>query len=293
MNKQKNLRKITVFEQYLMMSIGIVLMVVGFYYFIIPADLVTGGVTGIGLVINKLTKIEISYIVFTFNILLLFIGLFMLGKKTFYKSIFGSLLFPFVLFLFEQFGPALDTEGDYVIAVTFGGVLLGLGFGLVIKYGGTSGGTDIPIKILNKKLKIPISWSIYISDGIIILFGVIVFYGEYGINTGLYAILTVYISGVVADKVVMGRISKKAVQIITSKPDEIKEAIYESIHRGVTLVNIEGGYSKESKTMLITVITKQEYYILKNIVAAIDESAFVYVTSATEIHGDFVIEESE
>ena len=91
----------------------------------------------------------------------------------------------------------------------------------------------------------------------------------------------------------MGRISKKAVQIITDKPNEIKEAIYETIHRGVTLVNIEGGYSKQSKTMLITVITKKEYFVLKNIVATIDESAFVYVTSATEIHGDFVIEESE
>jgi uncharacterized membrane-anchored protein YitT (DUF2179 family) len=293
MNKQKNLRTVSIFEQYLMMTVGIVLMVMGFYYFIIPADLVTGGVTGIGLVINKLSNIKISYIVFAFNILLLFVGLFMLGKKTFYKSIYGSLMFPIILFLFEQFGPALDTEGDYVIAVTFGGVLLGLGFGLVIKYGGTSGGTDIPVKILNKKFKLPISWSIYISDGLIILFGVIVFYEQYGINAGLYAILTVYISGVVADQVVMGRISKKAVQIITDKPNEIKEAIYETIHRGVTLVNIEGGYSKQSKTMLITVITKKEYFVLKNIVATIDESAFVYVTSATEIHGDFVIEESE
>ena len=86
MNKQKNLRTVSIFEQYLMMTVGIVLMVMGFYYFIIPADLVTGGVTGIGLVINKLSNIKISYIVFAFNILLLFVGLFMLGKKTFYKK---------------------------------------------------------------------------------------------------------------------------------------------------------------------------------------------------------------
>lgn len=291
--KQKNLRIITNVEQYLMMSAGIILMVMGFYYFIIPADLVTGGVTGIGLVLNKVTGIKISYIVFIFNVVLLLFGLIFLGKKTFVKSIYGSLFFPLVLFLFELFAPPLDIEGDFVIAVTFGGLLLGVGFGLVIKYGGTSGGTDIPIKILNKKLKMPISYSIYITDGIIILFGVLVFFSDYGINSGLYAIITMYISGVVADQVVMGRISKKAVQIITDKPDEIKAAIYEGIARGVTEVSIKGGYSKQTKTMLITVITKQEYYIVKNIVAAIDESAFVYVTSATEIHGDFDIKESD
>lgn len=293
MSKQKNLRRIKGIEQYLMISVGIILMVVGFYYFIIPADLVTGGVTGISLVLNKLTGIKISYIVFGFNMLFLVLGFAVLGKKTFIKSIYGSLLFPAVLFLFETFAPVLDIESDFVIAVTFGGVFLGLGFGLVIKYGGTSGGTDIPIKILNKKLKMPLSYCIYIMDGIIILIGVIVFYGTYGITSGLYAIITVYISGLVTDQVVMGRISKKAVQIITDKPEEIKEAIYEKIARGVTEVSIKGGYSKQTKTMLITVITKQEYYIVKNIVATIDESAFVFVTSATEIHGDFDVKESD
>lgn len=293
MNKQKNLRKITLIEQYLMMTVGIILMVVGFFYFIIPSDLVTGGVTGIGLVLNKLTKVKISYIVFAFNLVFLVLGLVVLGKKTFIKSIYGSLMFPLVLFLFESFGPVLDIEGDFVIGVTFGGLFLGLGFGLVIKYGGTSGGTDIPIKILNKKFKVPISYSIYITDGIVILLGVIAFYSTYGINSGLYAIITMYISGVVTDQVVMGRISKKAVQIITDKPEEIKTAIYDGIYRGVTEVNIKGGYSKQAKTMLITVITKQEYYVLKNIVATIDESAFVYVTSATEIHGDFDVKEND
>lgn len=293
MNSQKNLRIISGIEQYFFMSLGIIIMVAGFFYFIIPADLVTGGATGLGLVFNKLTNIKISYIVFGFNMIFLLMGLFVLGKKVFLKSIYGSLLFPLVLFLFETFSPPLDIENDYVIAVTFGGVLLGFGFGLVIKYGGTSGGTDIPVKILNKKLKMPISLSIYITDGIIILLGVIIFFTDYGVNSGLYAIITVYISGVVADQVVMGRISKKAVQIITDKPDEIKEAIYEKILRGVTEVKIKGGYTKKEKTMLITVITKQEYYIVKNIVATIDEYAFVYVTSATEIHGDFEVEESD
>ena len=203
------------------------------------------------------------------------------------------MLFPLVLFLMETFLPPLDINNDLVLAVTFGGVLLGAGFGLVIKYGGTSGGTDIPIKILNKKLKMPISLSLYSIDGIIILLGVLVFYSEYGITAGLYAIITMFIGGKVADIVIVGSNSKKAVQIITDFPNEIKEAIYELVYRGVTEVQIKGGYSNKNKTMLVTVITKQEYYFIRNIIARIDENAFVYVTPATEIHGDFEERESD
>lgn len=289
----KTIRQISPYEQYAMITLGIILMVIGFYYFIIPADLVTGGVTGIGLVLNKITGINISYIVAAFNILLLLLGLLVLGKKVFVKSIYGSLTFPLVLFLFENFAPALDIEGDYVIAVVFGGFFLGLGFGYVIKYGGTSGGTDIPIKILNKRFKIPLSISIYFTDGLIIFLGVLVFFTDYGINAGLYAIITVYISGVVADYIVLGNVSKRAVNIITDHPEEIKESIYNSVLRGVSEVEIKGGYTKAKKTMLITVITKQEYYIIRNIIASIDPNAFVYVTGATEIQGDFQERESE
>ena len=180
-----------------------------------------------------------------------------------------------------------------VLAVTFGGVFLGLGFGLVIKYGGTSGGTDIPIKILNKRLKLSISSSIYLVDGFIILLGVIVFFAEHGVNNGLYAIITLFISGRVADMVIVGSNSKKAVQIITDFPEEIKEAIYSAVYRGVTEVEIQGGYSKVKKTMLVTVITRSEYYLVRNIIARIDENAFVFVTPATEIQGDFEERESD
>jgi uncharacterized membrane-anchored protein YitT (DUF2179 family) len=269
-------------------------MSLGFYYFIIPADLVVGGVTGLGLVLSvTFDGFPISAFVLILNIILLVIGLLFLGKKIFFRSIYGSLLFPLVLFLMETFLPLIDIKDDLVLAVTFGGVLLGVGFGLVIKYGGTSGGTDIPIKILNKKFKMPISLAIYAIDGIIILLGVLVFYNEHGINAGLYALITMFISGKVADMVIVGSNSKKAVQIITDYPSEIKEAIYEFVSRGVTEVKIKGGFSKEDKIMLVTVITKQEYYFIRNIIARIDENAFVYVTPATEIHGDFKERESD
>ena len=293
MYKRSSLRIINKFEQYFMITVGIILMVSGFYFFLLPSQIVAGGVTGIGLVLNELFNFSISLVVLIFNGFLLLLGLLVLGKKVFYRSIYGSLLFPLVLFLFEQFVPLIDYNNDYVLAVVFGGSLLGLGFGLVLKYGGTSGGTDIPVKILNKKMGMSVSFSVYLIDGIIVLFGIFAFMSTNGIAGGLYALISIFISGKVADIVVVGSNSKKAVQIITDAPSEIKNAIYKAVERGITEVSIKGGYTNKDKTMLVTVITRSEYYIIRNIIASIDENAFVYVTPATEIHGDFYEKESE
>ena len=293
MFKRTRIRQISKPEQYIMITLGIFLMVSGFYFFLIPAEVVAGGVTGLGLVLNEAFGFSISITVLIANMLLLLFGLVVLGKKVFFRSIYGSLLFPAVLYIFERFIPLFDLQGDMFISVIFGGALLGVGFGVVLKYGGTSGGTDIPVKILNKKMNIPVSFSIYLIDGIIVALGIIVFFETSGILGGLYALITIYISGRVADVVVVGSNSKKAMQIITDHPDEIKDAIYKAIIRGVTEVSIKCGYTKEKKTMLVTVITRQEYYIIRNIIANIDENAFVYVTPATEIHGDFFERESE
>ena len=289
----KKVRQIKSVERYFLISIGIILMVAAFYFFLIPANIVAGGVTGLGLVVNKFTGFSISLFVFITNMVLLFMGLFLLGKKIFFRSIYGSLLFPATLFIFEEFVPLLKMENDFVLATIFGGALIGLGFGLVIRYGGTSGGTDIPMKILHKRLKLPLSISIYLIDGVIIFSGVIAYYGDYGIESGLYAILAMFISGKIADIVIVGNSTKKAVQIITTKRDEIKEAIFETISRGVTEMDILGGYTKEHKTMLVTVITSNEYYYIRNIIARIDPEAFVYVTPATEIQGDFSVREDD
>lgn len=293
MKNRSPLRKITKIEQYLMISFGIILMAFGFYFFLIPHDLVAGGVTGLGIVLKYVWNIPISLFVFVMNFFLLILGLVVLGKKIFFKSIYGSILFPLVLFLLEQFVPHIDIQNDLLLGSVFGGALVGIGFGLMLKYGGTSGGTDIPVKILYRKFNVPISTSVYLFDGIIVTIGIVAFYSLNGLVTGLYALIAIVISGKLADTVVIGGNTKKAMQIITEYPDEIKEAIYESVSRGVTVMNIVGGYTKVNKTMLVTVITKQEYYVIRNIIARIDEDAFVYVTPASEIHGEFFERESE
>lgn len=293
MRGRSPLRRINKFEQYVMISFGIILMAAGFYFFLIPLQLVAGGVTGLGIVLKYLFEIEISIFVLILNFFLLILGLVVLGKKIFLKSIYGSILFPLVLFLFERFVPLIDFDNDLVLGTVFGGALVGIGFGLMLKYGGTSGGTDIPVKILNKKFDVPISTSVYFFDGIVVTIGIITFFNIGGLVTGLYALIAIAISGKLADVVVVGGNTKKAMQIITQFPNEIKEAIYNTVSRGVTVMNIKGGFTNSDKTMLVTVITKQEYYVIRNIIARIDEDAFVYVTPASEIHGDFIERESE
>jgi uncharacterized membrane-anchored protein YitT (DUF2179 family) len=184
-------------------------------------------------------------------------------------------------------------DNDFVIATLFGGALLGLGFGYVLKYGGTSGGTDILVKILNKKFRVSVSKSLYATDGLVLLLGVIAFFSDHGVAVGLYSIVTLFISGKVADMVVLGNTHNNAVHIISSKYQEIQKAIYEDLDRGITLLNVKGGYSGEDRKMLVTVITAREYYFIKNVIATIDQDAFVYVTPATEIQGDFITKEDE
>ena len=287
------LKQITFVKRYAMITLGIFLMTFGFYFFLVPVNLVVGGVSGLGLIIQVLfVDIPIAFVIYILNGFMLLLAFLFLGKKVFIRSIYGSLVFPSFIFFYELFLSPFAIE-DFFLAAVFGGLILGVGFGYVIKYGGTSGGTDIPIKILNRLFKVKLSHAIYLIDGAIILFGFIAFMQTEGIEYGLYALIGVYLSGKGADVVVVGSNTLKAVHIITNEPDTIKTRIFAAIDRGVSLVPIEGGYSKQNKIMLLTVITRNEYYRVREIVAECDPSAFVFASPATEIHGDFVLQTEE
>jgi uncharacterized membrane-anchored protein YitT (DUF2179 family) len=280
------LRQISLSERYGFISAGIFLMVCGFYFFLVPADLVIGGVSGLGLVINRFVTIPIGLIVFITNIFLLILAYLFLGKKAFIRSVYGSLLYPLFLILFETFLTPLPIE-DLFIASVFGGLLTGIGFGIVVRYGGTSGGSDIPIRLANKYLKLPLSLGVYLVDGLIIIIGAFTLGRADTALYALYALIAIFVVGRAADRMVIGSNTLKTVHIITSLPTLIKDEIFKRLDRGVTIVPIEGGYTQEKKTMLITVITRNEYYTLRDIVADKDAAAFVYASPATEIHGDF------
>jgi len=280
------LRQISFIERYGIITFGIFLMVSGFYFFLVPVDLVIGGVSGLGLILNRFISIPIGLTVFVANAFLLLLAYLLLGKKALIRSLYGSLLYPAILIMFETFLTPLPIT-DLFIASVFAGLLTGVGFGIVIRYGGTSGGSDIPISLLNKFFKVPLSSGVYLIDGLIIVLGAFTLGANGTIIYAFYALISVYVVGRAADRMVIGSNTLKTVHIITMVPDLIKHAIFERLDRGVTLVPIEGGYTKEKKSMMITVITRNEYSMLRDIVAEMDAGAFVYASPATEIHGDF------
>jgi uncharacterized membrane-anchored protein YitT (DUF2179 family) len=164
-----------------------------------------------------------------------------------------------------------------------------MGFGIVCKYGGSTGGTDIAIKIVKKYSKLSLQMSVYLVEATIIIAGAITF--PLGINQGiitaLYAIVVVMITGKVSDSFVIGSQSKKAVNIVTDHPKELKDVLFAKLRRGVTEIQSQGGFTEHKKTLLIMVILNTEYHRVVQIISAIDPKAFVYVTPASEIRGEW------
>lgn len=272
------------FKEYTMITLGVLIMSIGFQYLIIPNDLVPGGVSGISIILKEFIDFNPSIIILVINMLLLGLGLLFLGKDFFLKTLYSSLLFPLYLFLLENISLKFNLSyvDDLFLVAIFGAFSIGIGLGVVLRYGGTTGGVDIPQRILQKYLNIPFSTSLYIIDGTIIIFGVLVF----GIQAGMYAIIIMYLSGKVIDSILIGGSSRKAVYIITKQQEQIKESIFESIERGLTQIQIKGGYTQERSDMILCILEQREYYTLRNIVYKIDPSAFMFVSNISEVLGE-------
>ena len=197
------------FRELVEISLGTLFVAIGFYYLLLPTDLVTGGVTGLSIVFKETFKISsdqiISIFIFIVNMVLLLIGYLILGKEFFFKTIYGTILLPLFTFIFSLIPVANDffikniqSDGNLLIIVsTISGVLTGLGLGLVFRNNATTGGSDVIQRILYEKLKVPYSIALYITDGIIIALGLLIF----GIENTYFAVLTLIIAGIVIDKV--------------------------------------------------------------------------------------------
>lgn len=268
-----------------LITLGIFIMAAGFYYFMVPYNLITGGVGGLAIVIQDVFQIDVLILVYVMNLSFLVLGLFVYGKSFFMKTVLGSLLYPVALTVFAALElelSLLPVTDDLLLAVIFSAVLMGGGFGLVIRHGGTTGGADIPIKILYDFFKIPFSTAVYIIDGTIVVVGTIVF----GLEIGMYSVIAVFLIGFISDYVVTGGTKTISINIITDHAEAVKELIYQRTERGVSMIPITGGYSKSNKTMLLCVAFKKEYYQVIQAVHEIDKKAFVFVNTSSEVLGE-------
>lgn len=295
MTRKFQLRQIGKLEQYFFLTIGVFIMAFAFYFFVIPSGIVTGGVTGLSTVINRyLEKVPISLLALLFNIILLFFALIFLGKREFVRSIYGSFLFPVFLALFELTitNPTFG-ENDLLLVALYAGGLIGIGFAIVVHYGGTTGGTDILIKIMRKYTFLSLAVCVYVVDSTVIVIGALTYPAglSEGFINALYAIVIVFLSGKVADSFLLGMQSKKAINIVTDHPKELKAAIFATFSRGMTEIQSQGGYTEHQKTLLIMVIQNSEYHYVRQIISDTDPKAFVFATPASEIHGEWSTKE--
>ena len=275
-------------------TLGNLLVAFSFSFFLDPNNLVIGGTTGLATILRELFSIDPSITAFVINTALLIIGLFLLGKEFFIKTVYSTLVFPVMIKGLNLLYNLITPEGEILISdsmlvILFSSLILGIGIGLVLRQGGTTGGTEVGQKILFKYMHIPFSVSLFLIDGVIILLGALLIKEEGQVmdfHMVLYAVIFAYISGLVMDQIVFSGFNSRAVNIISDKNEEIKQRILKDFERGVTEIKVVGGYTNNDKTKLVCLLSSNEFYKLKSIIHEIDPNAFFYVVRASEVSGE-------
>jgi len=249
--------------------------------FLMPAGLVTGGTTGIALVINHFWDIEVSHFVLAFNVCMLIIGYLILGKQFAATTLASTFLYPLSLELCDiLFGDLVLTD-DLLLCTAFCGLGIGVSLGVVIRAGASTGGMDIPPLVLNKLFKIPVSVSMYCFDFVILLFQILFRPAE----NVLYGIILVLIYTVVLDKVLLMGHGKAEVKIVSEKHQEICNVILKEVDRGVTLLHGRGGYLKGETDLVLSVVDSRELVKLEKLVHSIDPGCFMVISKVSEVKG--------
>lgn len=265
-----------------MILLGNAIMALGIVMFVIPNDLMTGGTTGLSLIVEHYTRLPISLFVLIFNCFMFALGFFVLGKAFAMTTLLSTFFYPAVLECFQRV-PFL-TEGftdDKLLASLFAGLLIGLALGIVIRSGASTGGMDIPPLILNKKFGLSVSAMLYIFDFAILL-GQALFSDKEAI---LYGVILVVTYTIVLDKVLVVGRAQTQVKIISEKAEEINDAINRRMDRGSTLIHTATGYLKREQDMIMTVISNRQLSQLNQLVAEVDPKAFMIVARVNEVSG--------
>jgi uncharacterized membrane-anchored protein YitT (DUF2179 family) len=270
-------------KDYLLILLGSTLQAISLRVFLIPAKLASGGVSGLSQIVNNFTGWPIGLMVLIGNIPLFIMGWRFLGGPRFAaRTAFSILTFSILIDVPLFFFPTNGITGDILLNALYGGVISGIGFGLVYRGRGTSGGSDILARILSSWRGIPVTQSYLITDAVIIFLAGISFSWE----NALYALVMLYVSGIAAESISQGSNILRTGMIITALPDPIKDGIFSRLGRGVTIMDGKGGYSGEDKSILLCVVTRAEIPHLKALTRELDPKAFLIIGQAHEVRGE-------
>lgn len=260
---------------------GNLLYAAGVVFFILPSGLITGGTTGIALIANHYGNIPVSTFIGIFNIVMFATGLLVLGKAFALSTLISTLAYPVMLGLLERAASDFVITDDKLLCALFGGLCIGASLALIIRFGASTGGMDIPPLILNKKLGIPVSVSMYVFD-FAILAGQM-FFSER--QTILYGLLLVMVYTMTLDKLLTLGAGRTKVEIISREPEKLRIAILEKMDRGVTMLHARTGYLGIETDILYCIISPRELHRMENIIRNEDPDAFIVLSKASGVYG--------
>lgn len=277
--------KLTRIRDYIFIVVGAVLQALAFFLFLIPAQLAAGGISGGAQIINKFTGWPIGTLVLIANIPLFVLGWrFLGGHRFFIRTIVASVLFSVVLDGLGLMLPgfAIGVTKDLWLNALYGAILGGIGGALVLRAQGTSGGTEILARLLSRRYGFPLTQSYMYTDGIVVFLSGLAF----SWTQALYALIVVYVWGVVTDFFLEGQNVVRAATVITAKPELVAQKIMEELARGVTAWEGKGMYTGNGKKVLLCVVSRAEVVQLKALIHEADPDAFVVIGQVHEALGE-------
>ncbi len=267
-----------------LMLIGIFLLALNYNLFFVRYELVTGGTSGLAIVFNKLFGWNNQIFIYIVSFILLLVSFKFLGYKETRPAIIGSILYPLLITFTYPLSKILSNYivfDDFLITVIVSSLLYGFASVLVYKAGFNTGGADIVMLIMVKYMHIPEGKATLISNVIVILFAGLVL----GVNKVVYAIIIVYISSVIVDRMLIGISKSKLFIIETTKLKEVTKVIMDELHLGVTVLKAEGGYSNKKRDILLCAVPTRDYYMFKEIILEIDKKAFFIINDCYDTYG--------
>lgn len=280
-------KKLRVMLDYVFIYIGTLIAAMGINLFLVPAKLAPGGVTGISIIVNSFTGISLGNLMFIINIPIFLVGLKVFGKAYGLKTLLGITFLSFNIDIIKYIIPNYQSLVDFTkggnlfLAPIYGGLFMGIGLGTVMKSGGTTGGSDIVAGILNKYFRIPMGQAFIMIDFCVISTAAYIF----GIEKALYALINLYTTGVVINKVIEGKGGAKMAYIVTSKYEEVKNIIIRDLNKTGNLFRAEALYTGNERKIIMTVLRNREVFLLKELISGVDKEAFVIISDAHEVMG--------
>ncbi|GED12051.1 membrane protein [Aneurinibacillus migulanus] len=274
----KKLTKAKILKRAFFIILGSILMAIGLEIFLVPNQIIDGGIVGISIILSHLTGMKLGIFLFVLNLPFLILGYKQIGKTFALSTLLGVTVMSIVTSFLH---PVPELTEDPLLAAVFGGIILGIGVGMVIRYGGSLDGTEIIAIVFNKRLPFSVGETVMFFNIFILGSAGFVF----GWDRAMYSLMAYFIAFKMIDVTIQGLDESRSVWIISEKHREIGDALLARLGRGVTYLNGEGAYTGDDKKVIFCVVTRLEEAKLKSIIEDIDEAAFLAVGAINNVKG--------